>query len=358
MKRRSALALVAGATGTALLPPGFRQLVAPALSEAQAGSLEAITSLASQYRQLWGRTPPGDLLSRALAYLHYVSRTLDSTSSRQDQERLASAASEISVLIAWLAGDMRNDALARQHYKSAIAYAKRAGDDSMQAYMVGSMSLWVATTGDGNEAVSLNARASALMEKASPQAGMAVREASAYASVHDVSAALRALERAEDTLDPDETPTWPWVHSYNDDWVAWYRSAIATTLGLPEIALPSLRQALAFLGPGPTKHRANSLCDLAEVLAMTGEVEEACRALGEAVAIGVEMGSDRVVHRGRGVRAGLEPYRATRAVKDLDAFLLDTLLCEPARSIEGLKRIVATGDTAPGFRRRPYGRIG
>ncbi len=326
MKRRRALALVAGATGTALLPPGFRQLVAPALSEAQPGSLEAITSLAGQYRQLWGRTPPGDLLSRALAYLHYVSRILDSSSSRRDQERLASAASEISVLIAWLAGDTRNDALARQHYESAIAYSKRADDDSMQAYMVGSMSLWAATTGDGNEAVSLNARANALMAKAPPQAGMAVRQASAYASVHDTSAALRALGRAEDALDQGVAPRWPWIHSYDEAWVARYRGAIAAKLGLPEIALPALRQGLAALGPARTKHRANSLCDLAEVLAMTGEVEEACRALGEAVAIGVEMGSDRVVHRGRGVRAGLEPYRATQAVKDLDAFLLDTLL--------------------------------
>ena len=114
---------------------------------------------------------------------------------------------------------------------------------------------------------------------------------------------------------------------------------IATILKLPKVALPALEQGMDGLEPaaarrnespkrsaeeGP-KLRALVLCDLAESYVASREIEEGCRLIGEALPLGFEMGSDRVLRRFGEIRKELAPSKDARAVRDLDDRLIDSI---------------------------------
>jgi len=99
---------------------------------------------------------------------------------------LAAAASEAGGFAGWLAVDLGDHAAARRHYQ-AVDYARRSGQALLEAYMLGSMSLWAAGLGNGNEAVTLIHKAHAALPlpgRVPPTANVwvALIEATAHAS--------------------------------------------------------------------------------------------------------------------------------------------------------------------------------
>jgi len=86
----------------------------------------------------------------------------------------------------------------------------------------------------------------------------------------------------------------------------------------PGAAQEISKEALASLRPSMTKKRAVILADLASAHVHQGEIEEACRLAGLALAIVGRTQSAVGLQRVRDLRARLEPWEGTRPVRQLD----------------------------------------
>ncbi|MGH2770347.1 MAG: helix-turn-helix transcriptional regulator [Actinomycetota bacterium] len=340
VERRELLDLLYRAARTtpvwAMLPHGFRsqgEVAQPTLVET--GALEVIITITGSYRRLDDNTPSPELLPLALGHFHHVSGMLRRSMSQADRTRVAAVASEAAGLAGSVAFDTGDHEQAAIQYRAAITFAEQAGNNLLQAFSLGMMGCFKAETGRRTEAVSLVEQGRSLLPRDVPatvQARMATYEANTYARVGDRSQTLAALARADtasERIGHDEEMFWPLVFPFDSGRLERERGACATRLELSEIALPALKTGLAALGSVPTcygKRRALVLCDLAESYIRTGEIDEACRHAAEAFAIGLKMGSDRILQQIGSIGNKLTPWKDTQAVKELEEKLVGGLL--------------------------------
>lgn len=336
VRRRSFFTAAGGLALSAMLGRPSDAIAVPTDQPVPVGDHAAIlTSITGQYRRLEASTPAGRLWDAALAHLRFTTSLADHAASPDLQAQLAAAASEAGGFAGWLAVDLGDHAAARRRYRDAVEYASRSGLALLEAYMLGSMSLWVAGLGNGNEAVTLLQKAHAALPppgRMPPTANVwvALIEATAHASRQDANAALAALGRAEAVAAQAQQrhePVWPWVYAIDEAKVASYQGACLTTLKRPKQALPALSQALAAAEPA-TKQRALLLCDLATCHVLDGEPEEAARQAAVAFGIGSQCGSAKVVQQVRAVRTQVAATGHRRALAYLDERLLARMLTE------------------------------
>jgi tetratricopeptide (TPR) repeat protein len=267
----------------AVLPPGSDM------------TTEAVTAVTGGLRRLEVTTPGGELRGPISAHLRFVAGRLE-----RGGAQLAAAASEAAGFAAWLEFDQADDQGAARHYRRAIDYAERSGSDVLAAYMLGSMSAWAAEVGNGRQALDLIGRAQARLPSLVPppvRAWAAAVQATAHASIGDADAALAALKQVEQAAAGAHEPLWPWLFPFDPAKHAAYLGACATRLRLPRTAVPALHDALAGLGPSPTKTRALVLTDLAASHHALGDHEQAAALADQARTIGQTCGSARVARR-------------------------------------------------------------
>jgi tetratricopeptide (TPR) repeat protein len=336
MRRRQFLNTLKAVGGVALAGRveqhlGLSQRIPLLLAEGD--QVASITAITGNYRQLEGMTPTEQLRGPSLEHLRFAARLADEASTSKLGTRLAAAASEASGFAGWLALDLGDHGAARRHYDEAIKRAHQAEQPLLVAYMVGSMSLWAAELGNGNEAVALSEQAHGLLPRSAqtPPAAevwMALVDATARASCQDAQATHGALGRAEQVAErarEAHQPVWPWVYPIDQAKIASYRGACYTKLKAPARALPALHQAVTVGSPASKQHGL-SVCDMATSYLLAGEVEEACRLATAALTVGRDRRSPRVIHRVRDFRAQLDPRRHGRCVRQLDEQLLNVVL--------------------------------
>jgi transcriptional regulator with XRE-family HTH domain len=287
MRRREFLRSL-GATGVAAAVPAGRA--------SGAFDVEAVTAATGAYRRLEATTPAAELAEPVRAHLRFVTQRLD-----RGGPRLAAAASEVAGLLGWLAFDQGDQPGARRAYEVAVRHAERSGSEVLGAYMLGSMALWAAEVGNGDEALTLVGSTRRRLPRnpsLTARAWIAAVEATAHAAARRPDQAAAALKAAERALGGE--PEWPWVYPFDDAKLASYQGAVAVRLGRPDVAVPALRLAL---DPAPTKARARTLTDLAMAQLASGDPDQAGHMAGEAFALGAATGSMRVMRRVRMVRA-------------------------------------------------------
>jgi tetratricopeptide (TPR) repeat protein len=257
---------------------------------------DAITAATGGFRRLESTTPAAELGAPVSAHLRFIAGRLD-----HGGRQLAAAASEAAGLAAWLAVDQADHGQARQQYQQAVEYAERSRSDTLAAYMLGSMALWLAETGWGSEARRLIGQAQDRMPSVPPtaHAWAAAIEAVAEAAAGDVDAAMAACKRAELAVAAGHEPVWPWLYPFDAAKLSGYVGACATRLRLPRTALPALTEALDGLSPAGTKQRALVLADLAVNHRALGDDDQANELAAQARAIGIERRSAKVLQRVR-----------------------------------------------------------
>src|SRR5439155_11486309 len=114
------------------------------------------------------------------------------------------------------------------------------------------------------------------------QARLAALEASIQARARNPTECLRSLGNAEEAVALDSDPLWPEGFAFDEARVTRYRGACGSRLGLVDMAVPALEQALVAAPPGLSKLRGRILADLALTHVYANEIEEACRLTGEA----------------------------------------------------------------------------
>jgi transcriptional regulator with XRE-family HTH domain len=271
---------------------------------------QLVADVTRNYRVLEASTPSRDLIAPVQAHLTFARRQVD----RWQERRLHSGAdyamvSEIAGLAAWLHADLSDVGAAREHYQLAIHLAERSEHPLLAPYMVASLGHFAAECGDARQALVLVQRARSRLPRHAPDsatAWLSSIEAVAHAAARDRRSATAALLASERFLTAEEAEaplTWPWVSAFTFAKASMYRASCAALLG------DALEVTRAFRDAEPAlqapKRRALALVDVARAHARQGDLAEACRHATEALGIGQQAGSERVVQLVGRFRSGL-----------------------------------------------------
>jgi transcriptional regulator with XRE-family HTH domain len=319
------------AMALALVPLPTRAVV----DEATAPTLTAITGA---QRRLDATASARELARGVVAHVEMANRLLARAGKTPFAADLAAAASEAAGFAAWLHADMYDIGTARAYYRMAIDRARRAGQDLLAGYMLGSLAAFEVDGGDPELGLTLIADARQQISSTphpGPRAWLdAVEALSLAAARRDSDAAGHALARAAKTIEQDrrsEPPPWPWVFPFDHAKLAGYRALVAVRLTRPADALAAFTESLSAAQPAP-KQRAVVMLEVATAACQDGaarrdsdRVDEAFRLAVEALAVGVTYSSERVIERARRFRREYSGP-ATSYVREFDDQLRAALL--------------------------------
>jgi len=244
-------------------------------------SLAAIHAITAAQRRLDASTPSRDLAGSVVAHLNMTARRLSNATGEGERKNLAAALSEVAGYAAWLHWDMHDIGSARTYYASAIRAADSTGDDTLHAYMLGSLATLAVYEGDAVEGLALLQRAGSALGEQAPAiatAWLASLEAIAQADAGNARRTWQALDRADDAVEllaEEEAPPWPWVFQFDHAKVARYRLTCAARLRRPDIAIAAAQASGDFLTVGHAKQRALIQLDLASAHLHNHEPERA-----------------------------------------------------------------------------------
>ena len=283
-----------------------------AVDETTAPTLTAITGA---QRRLDATTSARELARGVIAHVEMANRLLARASATPYAADVAAAASEAAGFAAWLHADMYDIGTARAFYRMATDRARRAGQDLLAGYMLGSLAAFEIDSGDPELGLTLITDARhqiGATPHPAPRAWLdAIEALSLAAARRDGDAATRALSRAAKTIDQDqrpEPPPWPWVFPFDHAKLAGYRALVAVRLTRPADALAAFAESLSAAQPAP-KQRAVVMLEVATAACQAGtarhdsdRVDEAFRLTCEALEVGVTYSSERVIERARRFR--------------------------------------------------------
>ena len=242
--------------------------------------------------------------------------------------RLLSVMGESLALYGWFAFDLHRYPTARRCYDLATAAAHDAGDEALTACVLGYRSYLAEAGGSPQEARDLliaaqtHARAPS---SATTRSWLAAREAELHALLHEETAALIALDRANTTYDyarPQDERAW--TAFFTGSRLGSMAVTTYTRLDHPDLD-SATKTVLASLGPNDTKIKSIILADLATAAIHRGAYSTgaslATRSLAGATRQEVSIGADRL----RYLRRLIEPRRSVAVLADLDERLAAAL---------------------------------
>ncbi|MGH8899635.1 MAG: hypothetical protein ACRDZ4_22055 [Egibacteraceae bacterium] len=288
-----------------------------------------LTAVTYRYRRMDAKVASWRLIEPVAAHLRFLGELYCDAAGSRIGSSLAAAVSEAAGLAAWLCFDMGDAARAHAHYRHAVRAAGAAGDPLLGGYMVGSMAWLAVQVGDGDAALELVQAAKSKIGPIDPEtpatscAWLAVHEALAQATLRDARKAFTLLDRAGDavTRAASEAPVWPWLYPFSPDKLVAFSGSCYLRLGRANEARSALQKALRLRPAGGTA-RATVLIDLAGAHLMRPrpevDVDETCQLVAEAAGIAANKGSARLWRQVRETRTRLQPWRTSRAVRQLD----------------------------------------
>ncbi|WP_229852705.1 DNA-binding protein [Streptomyces albospinus] len=317
MERREFLA---GAVAAAATPA----LAAIPATEGDFGQAAALSMATTAFRRMDGSTPSRYLAEAVLAHLRLVQTVAAAVADHEQRRRLAAVGSEAASLAGWLSWDMDDHGSARTWYGSAIKAARRAGNDLLTAYQVGSLAQLEADVGNAAPALNLTRSARRQLGADAPaiaEAWLATVEALAYAAAGEQRLCDRALMRSRATAEQiavEEPPPWPWVFTFNESKVAACRLACGARLGLPKWVFGTYDDTAPPGSSAHAKQQALRQLDLASGHMAAGRLEAGYVLATQAVEAGLRYRSGRVVERARVFRRAYSSTTPPKIVRDFD----------------------------------------
>lgn len=302
--RREFTKLLAAA-GLGLSAP--RAAEAATTDESPAAALRTITSA---QRRLDATSPARDLARGAIAHLDLARRKLAESRGAAAAE-LAGVVSEAAGFAAWLHADMLDIGSARRFYRAAVNAARRTDNGLLAGYMTGSLAAFEIDRQDADLGLRLVGEAKHDLgdrPHATARAWLSCIEAIAHAVRRDSAETGRALAAAEVAVNENERngpAPWPWVFPFDHAKLAGYRALAAVRLGQPRQAATAFAESLPTAQPAP-KQQAVLMLEVATMHAQAGDQEEAFELATDALEVGVEYRSERIVQHARRFRRACE----------------------------------------------------
>jgi len=283
--------------------------------------VERMEELTADFYRSEEEVPASELLGGVTQHLGRLIHYLQTSTSGPMRRRLTRSAGETAALAGWLSFELGDGVATRGYYEAALDSAREIDDRALCAWVLGMMSFKPSMVGDQRTALALvrdAQRAGGRSTTATTRAWLAGLEAEAHAGMGDAPATQAALGRADAAFDRAEPGADPsWIGFFDRGRLDGMKVSSLMRIE-PGAAQEISKEALASLRPSMTKKRAVILADLASAHVHQGEIEEACRLAGLALAIVGRTQSAVGLQRVRDLRARLEPWEGTRPVRQLD----------------------------------------
>ncbi|MFF2654994.1 hypothetical protein [Streptomyces sp. NPDC058045] len=272
--------------------------------------LDLLESTTVMFRQ-WDAQCGGGLRRKAVVgQLHEVTDLLQEAQPEATTRRLFKVAAELAELAGWMSYDVGLQPTAQKYFVLALHAAKEAGDKSLGAYILSSMSRQMIHMGrpdDALELVHLAQYGSRDCATARTQAMLHAMEARAYANMGQPGKCKRAVRMAEHTFGDAqdiEEPEPDWIrffseaelngenaHSYRD--LAYVAGRSPTYASLAE---PVMARAVELFREDEEHQRsyALNLVGMATVHLLRGEPEQGALLAGQALEVAGKVRSERV----------------------------------------------------------------
>jgi DNA-binding XRE family transcriptional regulator len=335
VNRRTLLGLVGWAAATVAaapvtsLDPDEQQRVIQALavpSRVDATVIDHIAAMLQHCKRQEDALGPRAVLQTVLAQRHLVDALLTECPDSL-RPRLLSVYSSISSSVAIYCFDLDDRASAMHYGDQARKAAQEAHNTELAIYALCMMSHFASRHGTAHTGIDFAAAAQNLAGKTDDvllQVCIAERFASAYGLDGQYKESMAEFDRASEGLALPagrRSPESP-VYWFTEGLIASRQSDCLLRQNKPAEAAASAQSAVQLFDDSFIRDFAFCTLTLGTARLRSGEIEEAARVIGEGTLLAARIQSVRLVNEVRAVRAQLEPWKGTRAVRELDERLL------------------------------------
>jgi DNA-binding XRE family transcriptional regulator/tetratricopeptide (TPR) repeat protein len=240
--------------------------------------------------------------------------------------RLLSVYSDMSTSIGYYFFELNDLDRARYYCDQAREAAHDADNTELGIYALCEMSYFASWRGKAPAAIDLAASAESLLRKTDDplmRVGVAQRSATAYAIDSQYKTCMVQLEQAQaNLLSAGNLSVESPLYFYNEGYLASHKSECLLRLGKPQEAAASASAGLTLYDQSFVDGYAVCTLHLGNAYLQAGEIEEAAQVIGQVAALSAQTHSARLTKELRTTRVSMEPWRETRAVKELDEQLV------------------------------------
>ncbi|MFK4222888.1 tetratricopeptide repeat protein [Streptomyces sp. NPDC019890] len=292
----------------------------PAQRRVGDAEVNAVEEAVRRIRLLDDRHGADGLYQRAAQPLRAAYALLDAglTARRSTADRLHAGAGELAISVGWLAHDSGRFDDARSHYAEALATARVAGDEALEAHAFCNTSFLARDAGRHREAVrSAQAGQQAARRLASPRllSLLSLREAGGWAGLGDRSGCEKSLARAHAYFDRGAAEADPeWMSFFGEPELESLQAQCWAALGEWPRAARHARRAAALQDRRFTRNLALYRAELAADLARGGFPDEAAEAGHQVLDLLDGVQSSRIQSMLSDTASVLAPERGTGSV--------------------------------------------
>ncbi|WP_199547915.1 hypothetical protein [Streptomyces sp. N35] len=268
----------------------------------------------------------------------YLSHTLEvwlrAPAAPDVQRALREVGSQLLFVFGLMHADMGAHGLAQHGFTTSLELANEAGDRT--SWAIGLRALSAQALVIGHRGTALQA-ARAAVDASAGRAPAAVRAyaltqlAVVHAALQEDRAAFRALDQAEVLLPADDEDDGRPFRSYPVSAFVFQRAEAHRRLGHLAPSLRALRRSADVRAPHDRRSLALTLGRRAQLLFLSGQVEEACAASQVFLTTRAGLRSRTVGDTSRAILRALAPYKDHRAVRGLLQYEAETATCSSAR---------------------------
>ncbi|MDT3398421.1 helix-turn-helix transcriptional regulator [Streptomyces sp. B1866] len=279
-----------------------------------------------EYRLQGDVLGPQVALRTAFAQRELVSGFLANAPSHL-KPRLLSVYAELSQIVGWQFFDLGDYRSAQYYYDDARTAAHDAENVELVSYILSTMSQMATWQGKPRVGIDHAAAAQVWANQTDNWAtrGYAANVAArAYAANGDHAQTRRALDEEFDAMTAmlgADQPMASWYYFYGEGFHWAIRAECGLHLCTPDETLEAIHKSMSLVDTSNLSDHAHNLIWLSSAYIQQGEIDQASERIGMAASITTVNRSPRIAGRIRELRAELEPWKQTRAVRELDEAL-------------------------------------
>lgn len=238
------------------------------------------------------------LLEQMRGHVTMLSSLVRDSVCATQRRPIAAVLADAAALAGWQALDVGGAAQAWQHFETAKAAAREAGDPGLLAHATAEQAYVLMDLGRPEDAVSLVAEARRISRRSMPPltaCWLSAVEGEAHAQLGDEVHALRAFDAAQGLLASEPADGIPYLVVDERHLLRW-RGNVLAQLGHRE-ALDCLTQALGRMDGDFRRAAASLHCDLAAVHTASGDLDAAAAHAATCRSLARQVGSVRQMKR-------------------------------------------------------------
>src|SRR5215470_5045626 len=241
--------------------------------------------------------------------------------------RMLSLYSSLCLSAGWYYFDLNDFERAWYQLERARESAHKARNTELSIYTLCNMSYAASWHDQVHAGVDLATVAQALAVKTGDmllRVCVADVTALSYAADENYGECMKELSRAQATLSASagQVPPGSLAYYHNDGFLANHKGDYLLRLGKHQEAVASARAGLALYDKSFTRDFAFCALHLGKALVQSKEIDEAASSIGEAAKFTTQNRSARLIKELRATRTAMQPWRATKAVRELDEQLV------------------------------------